>query len=483
MAGGTAEDGMIAVITQPLSYVQASPGGVTTVTLDAQNSAPRPGSTITQWVWAIVDQQNKTAVANATGRVAQVRLAPGSYQVGLLILDNSPEAKSAIAQKNFQVGPAPPLPPGTVPYDPDAPIPPPPLPGGTQQPPVITPSATPLQGESGGRVSLPSIDDPNGDPVTVKWDLKDNNGDVVKSGAGSVISLVAVIPGTYNILVTATDGQLTATGTYTLVVKPGTAPAPPPPSAPPPAPAQLNLDLRLPSLTLTEGAALEIDAGSTGVPFRNLTLYKYKWSLVAKASGQTVSTENGQHVTFPLENADSLQLLLNVTDPTTQASATGTSNLKVIPRADEQSPLPTLSGSCPPFKSNPNSDTILNCPNLKPIDANGNPSKDEFIWAWRITRTGESQRITTQLGKTPNFGKLPEANYIVESAIGWKGPPTSSNTIHFLSSYLVVSPNNPPSAAAAAAGPSPKAAVAKAAPKPPGSPPGSRSPAPKPATG
>jgi hypothetical protein len=38
---------------------------------------------------------------NTTGRVAQVRLPPGSYQLGLLVLDSS--AGSAIAQKNVLI--------------------------------------------------------------------------------------------------------------------------------------------------------------------------------------------------------------------------------------------------------------------------------------------------------------------------------------------------------------------------------------------
>lgn len=476
VAGGI-EDGLIAVISQPLSYVEASPGGITTVLLDAQGSAARPGATITQYLWAIVHQENQTAVTNASGRVTQVRLQPGLYKVGLLVLDSQANASTAMAQKNFQVGPAPPLPPGIIPFDPDAPVPSPP-PAPAQQPPVIPPSAAPLQGESGGRVSLPSIVDPNGDPVIVTWDLRQGE-DVIRSGAGSVISLVAVQPGTYTILVTASDGALTATGEYQLVVRRGTAPAPPPPAPPPPAPAQLVLDLRLPSLTLTEGAGLEIDAGSTGVPFRNLTLYRYRWSLVAKASGQTVATRDGQHVTFVLDTADSLQLLLNVTDPTTGASTTGTSNLRVIPRAEEGTSLPSMTGQCLPFRSNPGSDTILSCPNLRPINADGSPNTDELTWAWRVTPTAENAQALVRLGRTPNFGRLSQGNYIVEAAVGWKGPPTPANTIHFLSSYLVVNPTNPPSAAAAptAGGPRPAASPAPG-PRPPGG-----SPAPRPPTG
>eukprot|EP00882_Tetradesmus_deserticola_P005769 GHRQ01006074.1.p1 GENE.GHRQ01006074.1~~GHRQ01006074.1.p1 ORF type:complete len:256 (+),score=31.74 GHRQ01006074.1:72-770(+) len=126
VAGGT-PGGLIAVISQPLSYAPASPGPFTTLLLDAQNSSPKPGSSITQYVWAIVDRVNLTAdgkptpVANVTGRLAQVRLRPGAYQVGLLVLDS--DNTNAIAQKNFVAGPMPRPPPGEVPVQ-DMPPPP-----------------------------------------------------------------------------------------------------------------------------------------------------------------------------------------------------------------------------------------------------------------------------------------------------------------------------------------------------------------------
>jgi hypothetical protein len=336
VAGGT-PGGLIAVISQPLSYVPASPGPWTTVLLDAQNSSPKPGSSITQYVWALVDRVNMTAdgkptpLVNATGRLAQVRLRPGSYQVGLLVLDS--ENNNAIAQKNFVVGPMAPPPPGEIPVEDMPPPSPSPSPNpAEQQPPVIPQLAAPLEGESGGRVNLPAISDPNNDPVDVKWDIKLDD-QVIKSGAGSVVSLQNVPPTVgerlYTIVVTASDGSLTATGTYGLKVKKGTGPAPPPPVPPPPAPTPLQIDLRLPSLTLSQDAVLEIDAGSTGVPFRNLSSFDYKWSLRSRGTGQTVTTKEGQHVSLPLEDAESLQLVLQVTEPRTNKSTSGTSNIKV----------------------------------------------------------------------------------------------------------------------------------------------------------
>ncbi|KAF8065479.1 hypothetical protein HT031_003080 [Scenedesmus sp. PABB004] len=479
VAGGT-EGGLIAVITQPQSYVPASPGGWTTVLLDAQNSSPKPGSTINQYVWAIVDRVNLTTdgkptpVANATGRFAQV---------GLLLLDSA--NNNAIAQKNFVIGPMPPLPPGQIPYtdNPRPPAPPPSPRPGEQSPPEIPALVAPLDGESGGRVALPTITDPNGDPVDVKWDLKSGDA-VVRSGAGSVVSLLNVPPGSYTILVTASDGRLTSTGTYELRVRRGTVPAPPPPPPPPPAPVPLDIDLRLPSLTLSQGAVLEIDAGSTGVPFRNLTSLTYRWALKSKATGQTVVAKEGQHVSLPLDEAESLALSLNVSEPRTSRTASGASNLKIIPLPEGAPALPRMTGTCPPFKSNPASDTVLSCPGLKALSPDGAPSGDELVWAWRITRA-DTQKITTQVGKAPNFGRLPQANYIVEAAVGHKGPPTSANTIYFLSSYLVVSPTNPPSAPAGAAGAPPGAAAGApaGAPRPPSPMPKPPSPAPKPPAG
>lgn len=82
VAGGS-QNGTIAVITLPLSYVRGSPGQTTTLTLDAQNSSPRPGTTLTQWVWAVITIPDKRAVTNSTGRITQVRLRPGASRARL----------------------------------------------------------------------------------------------------------------------------------------------------------------------------------------------------------------------------------------------------------------------------------------------------------------------------------------------------------------------------------------------------------------
>ena len=77
IAGGSPE-GTVAVITQPLSYVRGSTGHTTTLTLDARNSRPRPGTSITQYVWAVITLPDKEAVTNSTGRITQVQLQPGA---------------------------------------------------------------------------------------------------------------------------------------------------------------------------------------------------------------------------------------------------------------------------------------------------------------------------------------------------------------------------------------------------------------------
>ena len=78
VAGGS-QNGTIAVITLPLSYVRGSPGQTTTLTLDAQNSSPKPGTTLTQWVWAVISIPDKRAITNSTGRITQIRLRPGGW--------------------------------------------------------------------------------------------------------------------------------------------------------------------------------------------------------------------------------------------------------------------------------------------------------------------------------------------------------------------------------------------------------------------
>jgi hypothetical protein len=150
-----------------------------------------------------------------------------------------------------------------------------------------------------------------------------------------------------------------------------------------------QVDVRLPSLTLVQGAGLEVDAAAAGVPIKDLALYSYKWTLGSKASGQTVSTQNGQRVRLVLGTADSLQLELAVALKQGGPAAIGQGNLKVLPRTEGAAALPVVYGSCGPFRSTPDMANVsLVCPGLsaKMGGSSGTPFAGKLVWAWRVTR-------------------------------------------------------------------------------------------------
>jgi hypothetical protein len=94
-----------AVISQPLDYVPAQPtpvpGSLAIVRLDGSSSTAQTGATITKAVWAITSSIDNKSVANATGLVADVLLAPGQYTAGLLVIDSL--LGNAVASKKFEV--------------------------------------------------------------------------------------------------------------------------------------------------------------------------------------------------------------------------------------------------------------------------------------------------------------------------------------------------------------------------------------------
>lgn len=241
--------------------------------------------------------------------------------------------------------------------------------------------------------------------------------------------------------------MLSSAASYDLIVVPaGTGtrapPAPGSSSGSPSRPSapggnRLDLDPRLPSLTLSQGATLEINAGSTSIPIQDLAKYTYKWTLKNKATGQTVKTAEGQGVSLPLTTPDSLQLQVAVVDPVSRNNATGSSNLKVLPRPEGSDPLPIVVGNCGPFRWTPEQPTRLSCKNIEVQTADGEPVNVPVVWAWRVTKL-QDQSITTAIGPTADFGELEVGDYVVEAALGVNGPPTSTNTIYFLSTYLII---------------------------------------------
>lgn len=79
--GAGRADGLIAVIALPNSFVPAAPGGNTTVRLDSEGTAPSPGNTLTQFVWAVISLPDKQPVANTSSASSSVQLPQGEYQV------------------------------------------------------------------------------------------------------------------------------------------------------------------------------------------------------------------------------------------------------------------------------------------------------------------------------------------------------------------------------------------------------------------
>jgi len=152
--GGSNAGGMTAVITWPPPVVQAAAaeaGNLTTIALDASGSTgPDDATSIVQYIWAVVSMPGKQPVAVAEGRLAGVKLAPGSYQVGLLVLDA--QEATATVRKEFSV-----------------------LGGSssTNQAPVIGQDLI-LTGIAGQALEINGVTDPDGDPINLAWILMDS---------------------------------------------------------------------------------------------------------------------------------------------------------------------------------------------------------------------------------------------------------------------------------------------------------------------
>ena len=413
VVGTASASGAIAVISQPLSFVQANPAleKKTTITLDAAGSRPSPGATLTQYIWVIISLTDQEVQGNATGRLTKFQLSPGQYQVGLLVVDSS--MQNVVAKKNITVGGR--------------------SSGIANLPPTI-PAGLVLNGEFGKSVMFPFIRDPNGDPVTVKWEIQEN-GQPVESGIGRSVILQDVEAGEYQLAITATDSKgASSKGTATLRVsiRAGGAGGS---EALPPFPPNLKLPLRLPVLTVAQGTLLEVDAASAGVPLADISKYTYDWTLQNSATKAVKTTQNNtQKFKYVLKEAGQYDLTLSVREKATSGGKQRrvTSVVKTLPASG----LPSLTAqsSCGPFTSSSTQDTQLSCPQ---ISATG-PNSDKLQYAWRVGNIKTATIKTAGPTPTPNFGKLDLGVYVVEVAIGAKGLPQSSNTIYFLSSVLQV---------------------------------------------
>ena len=93
-------------------------------------------------------------------------------------------------------------------------------------PPVASFTATPMSGEAPLTVSFEATGsfDPNGDPLTYAWDFGDGNFD-----SGLTAENIYVDPGTYTVILTVNDGQLSSTSSIDVdIFEPGGDPCPNP---------------------------------------------------------------------------------------------------------------------------------------------------------------------------------------------------------------------------------------------------------------
>ena len=320
------------------------------------------------------------------------RFCERSKQVGLLAIDSAGD--NAIAKKNFTVG-------GQFGGG-----------GGTgggggaggNQGPVI-PSGLIVTGPTGGVARIEGITDPENDPVErVEWTI-DPEGANAQPGSGLVINLRNVPPGEYGLAIIATDDRgASTTGRATLQVTAGAGAvlrAPPPPAGEPTGPA-----LRLPSLTLSQGATVVLDAGATGIPPKSRGDFTYSWALFQKASGNRVDSTDQPVARFNLTTADTFQLQFRATDKKTGAVSTATSNVRATARPPALPPLPKVvkGSTCGPFTAGTNADTKLSCPNLQVVDGNPPAPYTQTTFAWRVTNINTGS-VKTGIGREFDAGR------------------------------------------------------------------------------
>jgi hypothetical protein len=172
----------------------------------------------------------------------------------------------------------------------------------------------------------------------------------------------------------------------------------------PPSASAQGLSLRLPSLTLSAGAAVVLDAGATGIPPADRNAFNYDWALSQKASGNRVDSAKAAVARFNLTTADAYQLQLTATDQRTKAVSSATSNVRVLARSGAPLPRVTADSKCGPFRLSAAAEARLSCPDLAVVSAEGSAPYTNLTYAWRVTNVKTAQ-VKTGIGKEFNAGR------------------------------------------------------------------------------
>jgi hypothetical protein len=443
VVGSRDASGAAAVITWPPALVQASTGsGLTTIALDGSGSAPAwNGSTISQYIWAVVSMPNKQPVANATGRLTTIVLPAGFYQVGLLVLDS--DGNTATARKNFAIS-------STS--------------SSVNSPPIVKAGLT-FSGTAGGSLKITGVTDPDGDAVAVTWALMDQATGKTLQGKGDAVSLVGQAAGSYLLLITANDGrggETSGTAAVTVLSKAGTAVPPaaattlpsstsssssgarlPAPPLPPPAAsssvstaAGVAAIKKLPAITLPRGAVLELDADSFNLLPASAKVDAFVWELTQRSTGEQVATVYAKLGRFELSAVDTYDLRLTAYDTKGKAySSTGSVKVVAPSAAAALNSWTSFSGACGPFTAKQYTTSPLSCPALTVTGTSG-----KLNYAWTIT--APSGAVSIKTGVKPSVVGLGPGHYRVELAIGINGAPTGQNTAYYRVSYLKVQADN-----------------------------------------
>jgi hypothetical protein len=445
VVGSRDASGAAAVITWPPALVQASTGStLTTIALDGSGSAPAwNGSTISQYIWAVVSMPHKQPVANATGRLTTTALPAGFYQVGLLVLDS--DGNTATARKNFAIS-------STS--------------SSVNSPPIVKAGLT-FSGTAGGSLKITGVTDPDGDAVTVTWALMDQSTGKTSQGMGDTLPLVGQAAGSYLLLITANDGrggETSGTAAVTVLSKAGTAmppaattpttlpsstsssssgarlPAPPP--TPPAASSSISTAAgvaaikKLPAITLPRGAVLEMDADSFNLVPASAKVDTFVWELKQRSTGEQVATVYAKLGRFELSAVDTYDLRLTAYDTKGKAySSTGSVNVVAPSAAAGFNSWTSFSGICGPFTAKQYTTSTLSCNALTVTGTSG-----KLNYAWTIT--APSGAVSIKTGVKPSLVGLGPGHYRVELAIGINGAPTGQNTAYYRVSYLKVQADN-----------------------------------------